>query len=234
MKKLQLPTVTLVCADCVETSRAIDALERSKALVDYADVMYFTSLPTDYKHKVEIQHLDHNGYSAFMLKALYQYVKTPHIQVVQHDGWVLNPDGWDNDWLNYDYIGACWLQSGEGGEDNPAACGAGGFSLRSLKLTTLTSQLLPPWDGVHSFDGPTGNNWGHEDGCISLHMRWTLEMKYGCKYAPPSVAAKYCYGGGKLFYCPTSFGFHGFWPENIERLKTGHNPCNPDHSAYYA
>lgn len=227
--KLQLPNVTAVCADCVGTERAIDALEHTKRLVDYGAVKYFTSLETDYPH-IKIKHLDHNGYSAFMLKELWKYIDTTHVQVIQHDGWVLNPAKWDPAWLQYDYIGAIWLQATQ---NDALACGAGGFSLRSRKLTRLTSELLPPWDGVHSFDGPTGNNWGHEDGCIAMHLRSILEMRYGCVYAPPEVAAKYCFGGGKLIYDPESFGFHGFWPENIERLKHQPVPCNPDHSAYY-
>ena len=47
-------------------------------------------------------------YSKRMLRDLCQYVQSEFVLVIQWDGYVLNPDVWDDGFLEYDYIGACW------------------------------------------------------------------------------------------------------------------------------
>jgi hypothetical protein len=73
------------------------------------------------------------------------------------------------------------------------------------------SDLTPPWDGHASWDGHDGkNNWAHEDGVVSKYLRGSLVRK-GFVYAPVEDAVKFAYGGNKYGYCPTPFGFHGFY-----------------------
>ena len=40
---------------------------------------------------------------------LHKHIKTSHCLFVHDDSWVLNPESWDDDWLEYDYIGAPWV-----------------------------------------------------------------------------------------------------------------------------
>ena len=213
MSKLQLPAVTLICADCVDPDRAIHSLEKCTALCDFGAVKLLTSKPTYYPHRVECRHLGSiNEYSAFCLKDIYKFVDTSHMLIVQHDGWILNPKSWNNSWLSYDYIGPLFQQH----EFVFAhSVGSGGFSLRSRRLMEYVSTHLPPWDGVHSFDQKTGNSWGHEDGVICHYMRYHI-LQAGFVFGTPEDAAWFGYTRGCLpekYKHLDAFGFHGHWPE---------------------
>lgn len=210
MPKLSLPSVTLVCADCVCADRAWHAIERSMDLVDFGDVRLLTSLETPHPHR-KIRHLGSiNDYSAFCLKDLHQWVDTSHMLTVQHDGWVINPGAWDPAWLSVDYAGPLFQQERH---VMPTSVGSGGFSLRSKVLMEAVSGMLPQWDGVGSYDGrPGGNDWSHEDGVVSKHLRHGLQSR-GLKFATPDQAARFGYGGNPHRADLGAFGFHGFWPE---------------------
>ncbi len=109
MSKPDLRTVTLFCADCVNAVRAVEILERCRDACDFGAVRLLTSCETDYLHAVKIPPLHSlNAYSVFMLKRAHEFVDTPHMLVVQWDGFVINPSAWDPAWLYYDYIGPIW------------------------------------------------------------------------------------------------------------------------------
>jgi hypothetical protein len=186
-------------------------------MCDFADVKLATSIQVDYSHAISIKKLASlNDYSAFMLKEVHGHVHTPHMLIVQHDGWVLNPAVWSDGWLLYDYVGPLFLQDTVA---QPWSVGSGGFSLRSTKLMKYISSILPPWDGQASWDRLDGkNNWAHEDGVISIGLRDHLQTA-GFKFAPPEEAAKFAYGGNHNFYCPRPFGYHGFYA--IDKLNGG-------------
>ena len=57
---------------------------------------------------VSIPPMDLMGYSKFMLQDLYKFVDTKFCLVIQSDGFVINPNLWTNQFLEYDYIGAPW------------------------------------------------------------------------------------------------------------------------------
>ena len=39
---------------------------------------------------------------------LKEYINSEHVLVIQDDGHIVNPDIWDDNFLDYDYIGAPW------------------------------------------------------------------------------------------------------------------------------
>jgi hypothetical protein len=81
-------------------------------------------------HKI-ISPLNYIEYNLFLLKHLHKYTETEYCLLIQNDGYVLNGNLWNNDFLHYDYIGApCW-----GGQ-----VGNGGFSLRSIKMLKTTAE----------------------------------------------------------------------------------------------
>jgi len=201
--KLNLPEVTLVCVDCEFVHRSVDVLDHCETMVDFAKTKLFTSLETSREH-IEIRRIGHGDrveglidYSRFMLNELVPHLDTSHFLVVQHDGWVLNPETWDPAWLQYDYIGPLFLQ-----EDR---VGSGGFSMRSKKLHE--------WLHVNArFDGQyfNGTDYVWEDGVIACGLRKKIEAA-GFKFPPMEEAARFAYGGNKTHYCPEPFGFHGFY-----------------------
>jgi hypothetical protein len=213
MPKADLKTVTCVCADCVDAQRAERVLDLCKNHCEFAEVKLFTSCPSGHAHAVKIDPLvTLYAYSAFCLKRLHELVDTPHMLVVQHDGWVINGDAWNPDWLQYDYVGPLWIHDHV---IDPLSVGSGGFSLRSRRLMRFVSEHTPAWDGR---DGDM--HWGHEDGTICHKLRAVLHVA-GFKFAPPSVAAQFAQGGNcdPAYYCERPFGFHGMWP-NINQ-ETG-------------
>jgi hypothetical protein len=103
--------------------------------------------------------------------------------IVQHDGYILNPDLWTDEFLEYDYIGAPW-------EDGTV--GNGGFSLRSQRLMETVASMT--WR-LH-----------HEDCLICGPLRGPLEDA-GFKFAPTDVAARFSFERYAAGYQRT-FGFH--------------------------
>ena len=75
-----------------------------------------------------------NDFNFYCIYNLSNHVETTHALLIHPDGYVIRPWLWNNDWLQYDYIGAPW-------RDDPTAyldpwgknqrVGNGGFSLRS-------------------------------------------------------------------------------------------------------
>ncbi|MDD2662762.1 MAG: DUF5672 family protein [Dechloromonas sp.] len=133
-----------------------------------------------------------HGYSEFILKKLAGYVSTDYVMIVQWDGYVLHPELWDSDFLNYDYIGAGWVKY-----KDDMLVGNGGFSLRSkrLLLACLSDQVKLS---------------GAEDFVICRDSRRFLENEFDIRFAPISVADRFSVEHRSID-CKNSFGFHGFF-----------------------
>ncbi|MFM6811478.1 MAG: DUF5672 family protein, partial [Dolichospermum sp.] len=84
-------------------------------------------------------------------KELNSFIETEFCLVTQGDGFIINPQFWSEEFLNYDYIGAPWrkqshLVNSQGQtvnilDLNKNRVGNGGFSLRSKRLLELCSEL---------------------------------------------------------------------------------------------
>jgi len=151
-----------------------------------------------YKHQI--------SYSNFILYHLHRYLDSDFVLLMQRDGFILNPGAWDDAFLDYDYLGApwppelSWVRPGR-------QVGNGGFSLRSRRLTTLTSKLFYPV----AYGGGL-----HEDFAIGSVAREFLES-HGIRYPSVETALRFSIEKDS----PTwrrpeqSFGFHSF--ETIPR-----------------
>lgn len=210
--KPNLNTTTLFIVDSLNINRAIKIVERCKQLCDFAEIKLLTNIPCDYPHKIEIPKIETLiHYSVFMLKKAHEYINTQHVLVVQRDGWIINPQSWNQAWLQYDYIGALFNQYD--------IMGVGGFSFRSKKFMEAVAKKYPHWDGTndHAYQLQKSMHM-YEDGEIAMINRRNLEAE-GFKYAPVEVAAKFAQGGNPnlKYHQPHPFGFHGSWREvNIE------------------
>ena len=78
---------------------------------------------------------DRETYCKFIINDLHKYIDTEYFLLFQNDGWILNPDAWEDEFLNYDYIGAPWTW-----DEYP--CGNGGFTLRSKALMEECSKMI--------------------------------------------------------------------------------------------
>ena len=114
--------------------------------------------------------------------------------VVQHDGYVINPQMWTDEFLKYDYIGAPW---------STGVVGNGGFSLRSKRCMQEVMRLGP------FSSGNLVNGYVNEDGVICVGLRDKME-KIGVRVAPTSLAAKFSFERNENFRIDNTFGFHGY------------------------
>lgn len=200
MKKLN--SVTLVCVDCYNHGGAIAALKKSLQEIEVDRAVLFTDrhFKLDGIEVVVIPKIESkDSYSAFMIKELYKYIETDFVLTVQHDGWIICGDAWDDEFYKYDYGGAPWLYI------DHRNVGNGAVSWRSKKLIHAVGtddfiEIVPP-----------------EDEILGRLYRRYLEEKYGIKYMPEDLAHKFSYELNE----PTqkTFGFHGnFWPPFQETI----------------
>ncbi len=207
---LHLPQVTLVGIDCLNVERLALALDISSADITFGAVKLLTSLETTDKRKVEISPLlSIDAYSKFCLQDLHQYIDTPYALIVQHDGFVLNVDAWQDTFLEYDYIGAPfyiddWAKEKHGVPDDALGnllVGNGGFSLRSSRLMKLIAKLYTEGNFVKN---------DPEDWAICYTERENLKS-HGIKFAPVEIAETFSFEGRtrENYKYVDSFGFHG-------------------------
>lgn len=212
MSKLQLPNVTCIVADGVNAQRAARVLDICTSKVDFAAVKLLTHLPVDSPYRVEIMPLKSLiAYSIFCLTELYKHFETSHVLIVQRDGWILNPQTWSPDWLNYDYCAPLFVQH----ED----VGSGGFSLRSKRIMEAAANRFPKWDGTDEHAHKIQEQVRcYEDGYLSMTMKAWNKFTY----LPVIDAAKFAAGGNKSgkYHYSYPFGFHGSRQEvNFETGK---------------
>jgi hypothetical protein len=137
-------------------------------------------------------------YSNLLLTGLRQYVSGTHVLIIQWDSFILHPELWTNDFLQYDYIGAVWPHH----PDTPV--GNGGFSLRSVRL-------------LEALESPAITKRHPEDFCICDDNKATLENQFGIRFAPSNVAEQFAVE--RTEWHP-AFGFHGFF--NFGKVLNSH------------
>lgn len=193
---LQLPDVTLCCVDTRSTDLALEAMLKCMAKAQFGDVVLIgppkwdqvNALPNTVRY-VEISPLNGiDAYSTFLIKELGKYITTSHVLIVQWDGFILNPQYWQNDFLSYDYIGSPWYHGG-----HPGMVGNGGFSLRSKRLLDALTLV-----------SPLANE--PEDMAICVTLRQRLENEHAIRFAPLETARAF---GCEYGPWREAFGFHG-------------------------
>jgi len=224
---LSLDTVTLVSINCLDPEQSIKALNYSHKSINFAKVLLLTDKHIEASN-VEIQYIkpitNIKEYNLFCTHELVNYIKTEHCIIVQPDGFIINPELWDNCFLNYDYIGAPWndFHSREAlykanllqyfdCNKIPYVVGNGGFSLRSKKILKEVSNL------------PKLDSSIPEDLIYSVIYRKQLKEK-NVNIAPVKIARKFSLEHiiDKQSLTDLTFGFHGRLPHlfhHIEKLN---------------
>ena len=210
MSNINIPDVTLIAVSSIKIEETILALQKSYEEIDFGAIKLVThEFPDDLPEEISFEKCPELNnimkYNQFIFKELYRYVDTSHCLVIQYDSWVLNPELWDNNWLQWDYCGAPWeWRTNSYLTDNGerVRVGNGGFSLRSKKLLNAPEELGLKLEQRQGY-------W-NEDGNLTVYHRDKL-LSYGIKYAPVEVAAKFSYetsipenNFGKMKF----FGFH--------------------------
>jgi hypothetical protein len=170
---IHLPQVTLVAV----TSKNKDA--HRQALAYSCESIKFGAI-----RLMDFQTNTIDEWNKAVVYDLGEHIQTDYALLIHADGFVVNPDSWNPEWLQYDYIGAPWpLPSDDYSyRDNKGQIIRVGNSvgLRSKKLLDLPKKLGMEWKSYY------GNT--NEDGFITCHNRHLFE-EHGCKFAPLDVAA---------------------------------------------
>lgn len=190
------PTIpaTLCCIDCINHELAIEALKKSKEKCDFERVLFLTDqeLTLPDIESVQIPPIrSRQEYSKFVLHELHHYIHSEFVLLVQWDGYVIHPNAWMNEFLNFDYIGAVW-----GHYKDKFRVGNGGFSLRSRKLLLATREI--PFDEQLA-----------EDELIGRKYRPLLENEHHMQFAPEFIAEKFSFE--TTYPVQQPFGFHGLF-----------------------
>jgi len=207
---LNLDNVTLVSVTSVNVDRTIRALKYSSKEIKFGEVLLLTDkdvVPNNIK-TIKIDPLDYVGYSKFIVYDLFKHINTEFALIIQDDGFIINPNKWDNIFLNYDYIGAPFPIPPSSDNisyrdpfGNLMRVGNGGFSLRSKKLLSLATELNLEWKSYFGYY--------NEDGFFSVHNKHIYEQN-GCIYAPIDIASKFSHESQTPETIGiTPFGFHG-------------------------
>lgn len=231
--RLQLPDVTLIAMTSVNVKATVKAMQYSMRGIDFGEAVLVTHrkpfmLPKEirYRHTSKLTHIDDFNYKT--VYELGEYVNTKFALLVHADGFVVNPDSFRDEFLDYDYIGSPWPMPTNDlmyRDIHGNLCRVGNsVSIRSKRLMDFPKKSNMPWtpeDGCFN-----------EDGFICCRMRHLFEAE-GMTYAPLEVAVYF----GHEHMIPElkgrnirPFVFHKWWGTNagypnfikptlIERIK---------------
>ena len=214
-----LSNTTLVTITSVDVNSAKNALMVSSEYCKFGSIKLLSpikpsNLPIQIEH-ISIPSIDFLGYSKFMIEDLYRYIDTDYCLVIQADGFVINPQLWNDNFLDYDYIGAPWPHI-VGLNNSPQGAfsfdknrvGNGGFSLRSKKLLEACSLM--------KFDELTLPIKSED--MVICHFFYEELQKAGITFAPLDLANQFSIESviaGLNIDLSSSFGFHGkHWLSN--------------------
>ena len=112
-----------------------------------------------------------------------KYIQTDFCLLIHDDGFVVNPEQWQDEFLNYDYIGAPFPipQDDFSYRDinNNLIRVGNSVSLRSKKLLDTPINLNLEWKSFHGYY--------NEDGFICVNYRHKY-IENGCKFADINIA----------------------------------------------
>lgn len=168
---ISLPDVTLICLTNQKFELHKQALDKSCEGIEFGGV----KLIWDEKC---------NTIDEWNRKIIYdlpKYVDTAFAILIHPDGYIINPDLWNPEWLSYDYIGAPWPLP----HDDYSYRDRSGAVVRVGNSVSLRSKKLLDLVATRPMEYHYGNN--NEDGQICCWERNWLEEQ-GCKFAPLSVA----------------------------------------------
>lgn len=167
----KLPNVTLICLT-------------NKDFEGHKLAMDISSMGIEWGGQKIIWDEKCNSIDEWNRKIIYElpnYIDTEFAMLVHADGYVINPNLWRSEFLEYDYCGAPWpLPS-----DNFSYRDSLGHIQRVGNSVSIRSKKLMELVATREWKSYYGNT--NEDGFICCHHRNWLEEQ-GCKFAPLEVA----------------------------------------------
>ena len=107
----ELTNVDIISINCVNPQASVAALNHCQKYFEFGKSILVSHIePSEYYdielHKLE-EKLSWDGYNDHILN-LKDHTDNDFVMVIQEDGYIVNPNLWDDEFLEYDYIGAPW------------------------------------------------------------------------------------------------------------------------------
>ena len=225
--------VDLVSINCVNPEESIKALKYSSKKLSFNNIYLFTDENITFEYEtIKIEKLRSiKEYNNFILK-LNDYINSDFVLIIQDDGHIVNPHLWDDNFLNYDYIGAPWPNNKKWRnrfsklDKNISSnliknfsfnqVGNGGFSLRSKKFLQYSSEF--------------SDTMGLAEDIFLCIYNYEKAINNGINFAPFKVAKNFSYEinlrkilkfsevKNKKYNFNNHFGWHGKRFKNYEDL----------------
>jgi len=185
---LKLENITLIALTSVRISQTIKALEYSCRGIEFGAVKLASdikpdSLPDYIKHEYTEKSSNIDEWNYNIIYNLSKHIETDYAILIHDNGFIVNPESWRDEFLEYDYVGAPWpLPTDDYSyrDINGEIIRQGNsVSLRSKKLIDLPNKLNLEWESFHGFT--------NEDGFICVNYRHRY-IEEGCKFAGIEVA----------------------------------------------
>jgi len=185
---LDLNNITLIALSSVRIPETIEALQYSCRSISFGSVKLVShikpdDLPTniEYEYVDEMLNIDQWNYS--VIYKLGKYINTDYAILIHDNGYIIHPESWRKEFLDYDYVGAPWPLPSDDysfrdikGEIIRVG---NSVSLRSKRLIDLPAQLKLKWKPFHGYY--------NEDGYICVNYRHKY-LEHGMKFADINIA----------------------------------------------
>jgi len=217
---LKLPNVTIAALASTRRHATAQALKYSMRNIEFGDAVFLSHkkplcLPDNVRFEKVGKNKSIDDFSYKLIYDLHKFIHTEFVLIVHHDGFVINPDMWRAEFLNYDYIGAPWPKNKKltDAAGNIVRVG-NGASLRSKKLLELPSKINMPFE-------PAYNGLYNDDLLVCVKNRHIFES-HGLKFAPLDTAKYFSHEANIAeIQGIKPFMFHGYYGANKNNKKFG-------------
>jgi hypothetical protein len=212
--------ISITCIDTLHYTPTITALKKTiETLGDKITRVYWFS-DIDFPDTIDVPvtwikvnpiKVYNEDYSHITLKMCPEVCMEEHNLIIHPDGFAVNREAWTDEFLEYDYIGACW---------HDGTIGNGGFCLRSRKLydAFISMNIKNSTndyqdyinDSFYYVIAESGEKFIPEDNIICKVHREKLEKEYDIKFAPLYIANRFSIEHNySSMWLGKSLGFHG-------------------------
>lgn len=190
---VHLPNVTLICNTWYKMPESILAIQKTLEQITPAEVVFVSAIHVELPFNARIYptvKMSYERQSEWFIKEYYKIFNTSHALNIHWDGYVLNGDFWDDEWLKLDYLGARWDREHEYTVGNGACC------LKSKRFceTIANAEFI--------------KNFHPDDEQVCVHYRPILEKEYGMKYGTKEQADRFSFE--QVAPKQKTFGFHNY------------------------
>lgn len=199
-------TISIVAISNIRKKETIDSIINcSKRFPFFDEKIFFTDEDGAYEDIV-LKNLNikkYDDYNRVAIHDLFLHTKTDFVLIVHYDGTIVNESLWDNEFLNYDHIGAPWPFKNVSMYTNDNSIewqGNGGFCIRSRRFLEISHHIGLK---LRPLEYP-------EDVFLCIINRKIFEL-YGCKFAPIELCKKFSFENkfDESHLIEKTFGVHG-------------------------